>query len=182
MGGRLVIRAEIGGRRNPAVPDARPGRTSPEREGGGPATGRPNRRLLRASRPDHFLGHAGGLAARRRQRRAGPQCRTLGRDHRLPVRLGARHPDGPCRCVRSRGSVGHLLQGVRSVETSGQVDIVLFDKTGTITDGQMSVVDFAAAPGSPNVTSWGPPPRSEQASEHPVGRGHRESRSGDRAR
>ena len=43
---------------------------------------------------------------------------------------------------------GIFFKGYEAVESSGHVDTVLFDKTGTITDGRMSVVDVAAVPHS----------------------------------
>ena len=65
---------------------------------------------------------------------------------------------------------GIFFKGYEAVETSGKVDIVLFDKTGTITDGRMSVVDFAAAPGFSERDVIGAAASLERASEHPVGR------------
>jgi Cu+-exporting ATPase len=65
---------------------------------------------------------------------------------------------------------GIFFKGYEAVETSGKVDIVLFDKTGTITDGRMSVVDFVAAPGFSERDVIGAAASLERASEHPVGR------------
>ena len=47
---------------------------------------------------------------------------------------------------------------------------MLFDKTGTITDGRMSVVDIAAAPGFSEHDVMEAAASLERASEHPVGR------------
>ena len=65
---------------------------------------------------------------------------------------------------------GIFFKGYEAVESSGHVDTVLFDKTGTITDGRMSVVDVAAAPDSSVHYVMGRAASIERASEHPVGR------------
>jgi P-type Cu+ transporter len=65
---------------------------------------------------------------------------------------------------------GIFFKGYEAVESSGKVDTVLFDKTGTITDGRMSVVEFAAAPGFSERDVMGAAGSLERASEHPVGR------------
>jgi P-type Cu+ transporter len=65
---------------------------------------------------------------------------------------------------------GIFFKGYEAVESSGTVDTVLFDKTGTITDGRMSVVDVAAvAPFSVHDVIRRAA-SIERASEHPVGR------------
>ena len=65
---------------------------------------------------------------------------------------------------------GIFFKGYEAVESSGRVDTVLFDKTGTITDGAMSVVDIAAAPGFSEQDVMASAASLERASEHPVGR------------
>ena len=65
---------------------------------------------------------------------------------------------------------GIFFKGYEAVESSGRVDTVLFDKTGTITDGAMSVVDIAASPGFSEQDVMVAAASLERASEHPVGR------------
>jgi P-type Cu+ transporter len=65
---------------------------------------------------------------------------------------------------------GIFFKGYEAVESSGAVDTVLFDKTGTITDGRMSVLDVAAAPDFSVQDVIGHAASIERASEHPVGR------------
>ena len=42
----------------------------------------------------------------------------------------------------------------RAVEAAGDVDVLLLDKTGTITFGNRMADDFIPAPGVPHVASW----------------------------
>ena len=69
-----------------------------------------------------------------------------GADHRLSVRDGARRADG--------GDGGHgrapsrrADQGRRGAAARGDVDTVVFDKTGTVTEGTPQVVDFQLVEG-----------------------------------
>ncbi len=74
---------------------------------------------------------------------------------------------------------GIFFKGYEAVESSGTVDTVLFDKTGTITDGRMSVVDVAATPDFCVDDVMGRAASIERASEHPVGRAIVASASGE---
>ena len=65
---------------------------------------------------------------------------------------------------------GIFFKGYEAVETSGTVDTVLFDKTGTITDGRMSVADVVAAPDFSIDDVMQRAASIERASEHPVAR------------
>ena len=65
---------------------------------------------------------------------------------------------------------GIFFKGYEAVESSGRVDTVLFDKTGTITEGRMSVVGVLATPGLGEDEVLRTAAAVEQASEHPVAR------------
>ena len=65
---------------------------------------------------------------------------------------------------------GIFFKGYGAVESSGRIDIVLFDKTGTITDGRMSLVGVAAAPGYSETEVVRFAASVEQASSHPLAR------------
>ena len=65
---------------------------------------------------------------------------------------------------------GIFFKGYEAVEFSGRVDTVLFDKTGTITAGRMSVVGVLTAPGTGEGDVLRTAAALERGSEHPVGR------------
>lgn len=63
---------------------------------------------------------------------------------------------------------GIFLTGHRALEAAHAVEVVVLDKTGTVTTGRMSVVDVAAAPGVDvrDVVRWAG--AVETCSEHPL--------------
>ncbi len=65
---------------------------------------------------------------------------------------------------------GIFFKDYQALERSKQVDTVVLDKTGTVTEGRMVVVDCAAAPGVDRREVLWLAGAVEGASEHPVGR------------
>ena len=65
---------------------------------------------------------------------------------------------------------GIFFKGYQALEASRQVDTVVLDKTGTVTEGRMAVVDVAAAPGVDPEHMLRLAAALEAASEHPVAR------------
>jgi Cu+-exporting ATPase len=65
---------------------------------------------------------------------------------------------------------GILYEGGDVLERMRDVDAVLFDKTGTITEGKMQVSDVVPAEGAERHTVLETAARAEHASEHPLGR------------
>ena len=65
---------------------------------------------------------------------------------------------------------GIFFKGYRALEASRAVDTVVLDKTGTITEGRMELVELACAPGVDRAELLGAAGSVESASEHPVGR------------
>ncbi|HTX63367.1 MAG TPA: heavy metal translocating P-type ATPase, partial [Acidimicrobiales bacterium] len=65
---------------------------------------------------------------------------------------------------------GIFFKGYRALELSKQVDTVVLDKTGTVTEGRMVVVDTAGAPGVDPQEVLRLAGAVERASEHPVAR------------
>jgi P-type Cu+ transporter len=63
---------------------------------------------------------------------------------------------------------GIFFKGYRALEASKQVDTVVLDKTGTLTQGKMRVTDIACASGTDLSTLMRWAGALEQASEHPV--------------
>ena len=65
---------------------------------------------------------------------------------------------------------GIFFKGYRALELSKQVDTVVLDKTGTVTEGRMAVVGLTAASGVSGGELLRLAGAVEQASEHPVAR------------
>jgi P-type Cu+ transporter len=65
---------------------------------------------------------------------------------------------------------GIFFKGYRALELSRQVDTVVLDKTGTVTEGRMAMVDWAVSPGVDRRDLLRIAGSVEDASEHPVAR------------
>jgi len=65
---------------------------------------------------------------------------------------------------------GIFFKGYEAIEQSRGVDVVLLDKTGTVTEGKMTVVDLAVAPGVDEKEVVRLAAALERASDHPIGR------------
>lgn len=93
-----------------------------------------------------------------------------------PCALGLATPTalmvGSARAARS----GIIVRSIAALETSGRLSAVVFDKTGTVTDGQMKVVAHHISTGQGTLREWGEAAQwsaaasVEQMSEHPIGR------------
>ena len=128
----------------------------------------------------------GGLVRARRDRRGGPdaagmgpvgagaalgvrhtQCR-LGTDHRLPLRAGTRHAhvhhggDGP------RRDAGNTVRDAAAIEKLRQVDTLIVDKTGTLTEGHPAFDSVVPVPGAEPQEVLRLAASLDQASEHPL--------------
>jgi heavy metal translocating P-type ATPase len=82
-----------------------------------------------------------------------------------PCALGMATPLAITAAVGACSRKGILVSDSRVLETVGKVDVVLFDKTGTVTQGDFSVVDVAAHNGAISAVA-----ALEAYSEHPLGR------------
>jgi P-type Cu+ transporter len=87
-----------------------------------------------------------------------------------PCALGLATPTALLVATGRGASLGIFFKNYESLEASRQVDTVVLDKTGTVTEGQMSVMDIEVVPGvgRARLLSWAG--ALEQASEHPVAR------------
>ncbi|WP_419946413.1 heavy metal translocating P-type ATPase [Candidatus Poriferisodalis sp.] len=92
-----------------------------------------------------------------------------------PCALGLATPVALAVGVGRAAQLGVLVRGAQVFEDSRHVDAVVFDKTGTVTRGAMSVTDVVApawprdaASGATELLTLGA--CAESASEHPIGR------------
>jgi len=89
-----------------------------------------------------------------------------------PCALGLATPTAILVGTGRGAAMGVLIKGGEVLERSRQIDTVVFDKTGTITKGEMEVVDVRTGgggdPGADQVLLLAA--SAEEGSEHPVGR------------
>ena len=64
--------------------------------------------------------------------------------------------------------LGIVIKGPEMLESTRKIDTIVLDKTGTVTTGQMSLVDVATAPGTDPADVLRRAGAVEDASEHPV--------------
>jgi P-type Cu+ transporter len=85
-----------------------------------------------------------------------------------PCALGLATPAALVAACGRGAQLGIFIKGHHALESSGLIDVVVFDKTGTITSGQMTVTEAMAAPGTGQTDLLRYAGAVEQASEHPV--------------
>ncbi|MFJ3809338.1 heavy metal translocating P-type ATPase [Streptomyces sp. NPDC090073] len=88
-----------------------------------------------------------------------------------PCALGLATPTALMAATGRGAQLGVLVSGPRTLEALRHVDIVVLDKTGTLTSGHMTVAGITAAPGGlGQETVLRLAGAVEQGSEHPIGR------------
>lgn len=87
-----------------------------------------------------------------------------------PCALGLATPTALLVATGRGASLGIFFKGYQALEASREVDTVVLDKTGTITEGKMAVTDVAGAPGVARSELLKYAGALEQASEHLVAR------------
>ena len=75
--------------------------------------------------------------------------------------------------------LGILIKGPEILESTRQIDTIVLDKTGTITEGQMSVAAVQASTGHSEQEVLRLAAAAEQGSEHPIARAIRAAYDGD---
>jgi len=65
--------------------------------------------------------------------------------------------------------LGVLIKSGEALETAHKVQVVVFDKTGTITEGRPALTDMLPSPGMAEDRLLGLAAAAEKASEHPLG-------------
>lgn len=87
-----------------------------------------------------------------------------------PCALGLATPTALLVASGTGARLGIFFKGYQALEASRQIDTVVLDKTGTITEGCMAVTDVESAPGIERAVLLRWVGALEQASEHLVGR------------
>ena len=85
-----------------------------------------------------------------------------------PCALGLATPAALVAACGRGAQLGIFIKGHHALESSGLIDTVVFDKTGTITTGQMTVSEAMVAPGTGQAELLRYAGAVEHASEHPV--------------
>ena len=85
-----------------------------------------------------------------------------------PCALGLATPTAILVGTGRGAQLGVLIKEPQVLETVGGIDSVVFDKTGTVTTGKMSVLEVRAAPGQSEDVVLARAAAAEAASEHPV--------------
>jgi Cu+-exporting ATPase len=85
-----------------------------------------------------------------------------------PCALGLATPTALMVGTGRGAQLGILIKGPEVLESTRRVDTVVLDKTGTVTTGQMALVDVIVAPGEDAVEVLRLAGALEDASEHPI--------------
>ncbi len=85
-----------------------------------------------------------------------------------PCALGLATPAALVAACGRGAQLGIFVKGHQALESSGLIDTVVLDKTGTVTSGQMTVTALAAAPGTEPAEVLRYAGAVEHASEHPI--------------
>jgi cation-transporting P-type ATPase A/B/Cu+-exporting ATPase len=85
-----------------------------------------------------------------------------------PCALGLATPAALVAASGRGAELGIFIKGHQALESSGLIEVVVFDKTGTITSGRMTVTEVAAVPGTGPAELLRYAGAVEHASEHPI--------------
>jgi P-type Cu+ transporter len=85
-----------------------------------------------------------------------------------PCALGLATPAALVAACGRGAQLGIFVKGHQALESSGLIDTVVLDKTGTLTSGRMTVTALAAAPGTEQAEVLRYAGAVEHASEHPI--------------
>jgi Cu+-exporting ATPase len=85
-----------------------------------------------------------------------------------PCALGLATPAALVAACGRGAQLGIFVKGHQALESSGAIDTVVFDKTGTVTTGQMAVTALVTAPGTSPDELLRYAAAVEHASEHPI--------------
>ncbi|MDR1049290.1 MAG: heavy metal translocating P-type ATPase [Synergistaceae bacterium] len=86
-----------------------------------------------------------------------------------PCALGLATPTAIMVGTGKGAEYGILFKGGEALETAHKIDTIVFDKTGTITEGKPEVTDIAVMPGMDEKRLLRLAASAEKSSEHPLG-------------
>jgi Cu+-exporting ATPase len=86
-----------------------------------------------------------------------------------PCALGLATPTAIMVGTGKGAELGILIKSGEALETAGKLNVVVFDKTGTITEGRPVLTDLLPAPGVEEGGLLGMAAAAAKASEHPLG-------------
>ncbi len=86
-----------------------------------------------------------------------------------PCALGLATPTAIMVGTGKGAELGVLIKSGEALETAHKVQVVVFDKTGTITEGRPALTDMLPSPGMDEDRLLGLAAAAEKASEHPLG-------------
>jgi Cu+-exporting ATPase len=87
-----------------------------------------------------------------------------------PCALGLATPTAILVGTGRGAQLGIIIKGPEVLESTRRIDTIVLDKTGTVTTGQMGLVDVVAAPGTDRAELLRLAGSLEDASEHPIAR------------
>ncbi|MGI8461488.1 MAG: heavy metal translocating P-type ATPase [Solirubrobacterales bacterium] len=87
-----------------------------------------------------------------------------------PCALGLATPTALLVGTGRGAQLGLLIKGPEVLESTRRIDTIVLDKTGTVTEGKMSLEDVIAAPGTSEADALRIVGALEDASEHPIAR------------
>lgn len=87
-----------------------------------------------------------------------------------PCALGLATPAAIMAGTGRAAELGVLMKGGEVIEAARAVDMVLLDKTGTVTEGEMTLVSVRAVNGASEDQVLGWAAAAEEGSEHPIAR------------
>jgi len=87
-----------------------------------------------------------------------------------PCALGLATPTALMVGTGRGAQLGILIKGPEILESTRRIDTVVLDKTGTVTSGNMTLVEVVTAPGTTEAEVLRLAGSLEDASEHPIGR------------
>ena len=87
-----------------------------------------------------------------------------------PCALGLATPTALLVGTGRGAQLGILIKGPQVLESTRRVDTIVLDKTGTVTEGKLTLVDVVTVPGTSRAEALRLVGALEHASEHPVAR------------
>ena len=151
-----------GSARDPARADRGPGRAGADRKGRSPAAGRPGRRASScpacwcSPRRPSGSGRGGADAATAFTAAAAVLIVAC------PCALGLATPTALLVGTGRGAQLGIVIKGPEVLESTRRIDTVVLDKTGTVTSGEMAVVDVVAGQGEKPDGCWASPAALER--------------------